>query len=197
MKDVYNIIIAGVGGQGVLTIAAILGRAALKQGLDIKASELHGLAMRFGSLQVHIRIGKKVSSPLIAAGSADVIIAHEPLESLKSLKYANKNTVIMFDTRKQVPNITYSDKIDYPSQANIVKMLKQVSKKIIVMDASNETEKATGSTMLANSYILGRLLKEKVLPLSKDSVLYAMKLVVPEKSYDNNLRIFTLGLRSK
>jgi indolepyruvate ferredoxin oxidoreductase beta subunit len=197
MKDVYNIIIAGVGGQGVLTIAGILARAALKQGMDIKASELHGLAMRFGSIQVHLRIGKKIMSPMVANGSADLLVAHEPLEALKALRFANKDTVIMFDTKKQVPNISYVDKVKYPSLAETKSMLKQVSKKVIQMDATYTLEKEMGNAMLANTFILGRIAKEKVLPISKEAILTAMKSIVPEKSLEANIKIFNLGYKSK
>lgn len=197
-KDIYDIIIVGVGGQGVLTIAAILARAAVKQGFDIKASELHGLAVRFGSLSVHLRIGKKkIMSPMIAGGSADLLIAHEPLEALKAIKFANKDTVIMFDNKRQIPNVTYHDEIHYPLVTEVKKTLKSISKKVIEMDATYATEKETKYTMLANAYILGRVTKEKVLPLSREAVLSAMKTVVPEKSLADNLKIFNLGYKSK
>ncbi|MFA5141522.1 MAG: indolepyruvate oxidoreductase subunit beta [Candidatus Woesearchaeota archaeon] len=197
-KEIYDTIIVGVGGQGVLTIAAILARAAVKQGFDVKASELHGLAVRFGSLSVHLRIGKKkIMSPMVGGGNADLLIAHEPLEALKALKFANKDTVIMFDTKRQIPNITYRDEIHYPLITEVKKTLKSVSKKVIEMDATYATEKETKYTMLANAYILGRVTKEKVLPLSREAVLYAMKSVVPEKSLADNIKIFNLGYKSK
>jgi len=197
-KEIYDTIIVGVGGQGVLTIAAILARAAVKQGFDVKASELHGLAVRFGSLSVHLRIGKKkIMSPMVGGGNADLLIAHEPLEALKALKFANKDTVIMFDTKRQIPNITYRDEIHYPLITEVKKTLKSVSKKVIEMDATYATEKETKYAMLANAYILGRVTKEKVLPLSREAVLYAMKSVVPEKSLADNIKIFNLGYKSK
>ncbi len=195
MKKVCNIVIAGVGGQGVLTIAGIIARSAMTQGLDIKASELHGLAMRFGSLQVHLRIGKKVHSPMVASGQADIIVSHEPMEAVKATKFANKNTVFLYDTKKQIPSYSYIDKTKYPSLKEINKMLKKFSKHVIPIDASEEAEKLTGNVILSNTFILGRLVAEKVLPLRKEIVLKVLKELVPKKTVKDNVRVFEEGFK--
>lgn len=197
MKKEFNIIVTGVGGQGVLTLAGIIARTALDQGYDVKASELHGLAMRFGSLEAHLRIGKKLSSPLISFGKANLVIAHEPLEVLRAVKYANKKTVFVFDTRKQVPIISYIEKTPYPSLSNIKKRLQKFSKNIISLDASDETEKATGSTIMANTYMLGRLAAEEILPFKKQAFVKTLRKIVPKYAIDDNLRVFELGYKSK
>lgn len=195
MKD-YNIILAGVGGQGILTLAGAIARAAMLEGYDVKASELHGLAMRFGSIQVHLRIGKKLYSPLVSEGKADLIIAQEPVEAARQAKYANKETVLIFDTKTQVPIIAYIEETKYPSIAEIKKMLSPISKKIIAVDASEAVLKETGSTIMANIYLLGRLAAEKILPIKKDSYIKVLKEVVKPAALEQNLKIFELGYKS-
>lgn len=191
-----NIIFAGVGGQGLLTLAGAVARAAFYEGYDIKGSELHGLAMRFGSITAHIRIGKKVDSPLIGMNDADLIIALEPLEALRNWNYANKNTMFLFDTKEQVPINAYLTNTKYPSLDEIKKKLKSVSNKIIPIDASNIVYSKTGSSVMANTYLLGRLAKEKVLPMKKESYVKALKEIIKPKLLDKNLEIFELGYRS-
>lgn len=196
MKKEFNIIIIGVGGQGVLTLAGILARTALAQGYDVKASELHGLAMRFGSLEAHLRIGEKLGSALVSYGKADLIIAHEPLEALRAAGYANKDTLIIYDKKKQAPIISYIEKPPYPSLARIRATLKKYSKDVIAVDASEKTREKTGSTIMANTYILGRLVAEQVLPFPKTAFVKVLKRVVPKYAIKDNLEIFELGYES-
>jgi len=192
MKE-YNILIAGVGGQGVLTLAGMIARVALGKGYNIKSSELHGLAMRFGSIRTHVKIGQKLESPLISYGNADVIIANEPLEALRAIEYANKETVFIVDSKKQVPVMAYLEKKKYPSIYEIEKDLKRVSKKVMIINASSNVEKLTGNAMMANTYLLGVLAKLNVLPFKKEDYLKVIKEVVPEKSYNDNVRVFEMG----
>ena len=83
MKD-FDIVLTGVGGQGIITLQKIISEAAIKQGYDVKASELHGLAQRGGHIECHVRIGKKIYSSLVRQGNADLIIALEPLEGMRA-----------------------------------------------------------------------------------------------------------------
>ncbi len=85
-----NIVISGVGGQGLITLGKVLARAAFLEGKDIKMSELHGLSQRGGSVAVQVRFGKKVYSPLISVQGADLVIAMERNEALKSCALADK-----------------------------------------------------------------------------------------------------------
>ncbi len=196
MKKEKNVVITGVGGQGILTFAGILARTALDQGYDVKASELHGLAMRFGSMEVHLRIGENLSSPLISIGKADIVVAQEPLEALRAAKYANKSTVFIMDTKKQVPVIYYIEKTPYPSIASIKSTLEKFSNKAIAVAASDETEKETGSTIMANMYLLGRLAAEGLLPFKKQAYIKIINQIVPESALNKNLKVFELGYSS-
>jgi len=193
MKE-YNILVAGVGGQGVLTLAGIIARTAVNNGLDVKSSELHGLAMRFGSIRTHIKISEKLDSPLISYENADIIISNEPLEAIRAMPYAGKQTIFVVDTKKQVPVMAYIDKKKYPSLKEIEKELKRVSKKVIFVNASKDAEKL-GSAIMANTYLLGVLAKQKILPFKKEDFLKTLKQVVPEKSYNDNVKIFEAGYK--
>lgn len=189
MKE-YNILVAGVGGQGVLTLAGIIARTAVNNGFDVKSSELHGLAMRFGSIRTHVKIGKKIDSPLITYENADAIVSNEPLEALRTMPYAGKETIFIVDTKKQVPVMAYIEKKKYPSIKEIEKELKRISNKVIFVDASKDVEKLTGNAIMANTYLLGVLAKQKVLPFKKEDFLKTLKQVVPEKSYEDNVKVF-------
>ena len=91
---ITNILLAGVGGQGILTIAAILDTAALNNGLFFKQSEVHGMSQRGGAVQSHVRIGDgNIYADLIPKGKADIIISMEPMESLRYLPYLKKTVV--------------------------------------------------------------------------------------------------------
>src|SRR4030043_1604518 len=90
--DQFNMVITGVGGQGLLTLLQIISEAAISEGYDIRTSELHGLSQRGGSVEVHIRFGKKTYSPMVAEGKADLVLALEIQEALKGIYYANSKT---------------------------------------------------------------------------------------------------------
>ena len=197
MKKEFNIVLTGVGGQGVLTLAGILARIAVDKGFDVKASELHGLAMRFGSLDAHLRIGENLSSPLVSFGKADLIIAHEPLEALRAARYCGRDSIIIFDTKKQVPILSYIQKTAYPSLEEIKGKLGKFSKQVIAVDASLETEKITGFTIIANAYLLGRIASENILPFKKPDFVECLASLVPKQALSDNLKLFELGFASK
>ena len=96
----HDIVLAGVGGQGILTIAAIIGEAAVRQGLHVKQSEVHGMAQRGGAVLAHLRLSSEpIHSDLIAAGSADVVLAVEPMEALRQAESLSPSGVILANAR--------------------------------------------------------------------------------------------------
>jgi len=193
----FEIVIGGVGGQGVLTLAAIIARAAMHEGEDVKAAELHGLAVRFGALQCHLRFGKKLYSPLVREGAADLIIATEPVEALRMAKYAGKKTVFLMDSTPIYPLYMYLDKERYPELKEITDALKPISKRVIVTDASKRAEELTGKTVAANTYLLGRAIAEDLIPVKKESVMVGMEEAVPERLLESNRKVFEAGFTDK
>jgi indolepyruvate ferredoxin oxidoreductase beta subunit len=193
MKE-FNIVIVGVGGQGLLTLAGAIARAALNHGYNVRASELHGLAQRFGSIETHIRFGKKIYSPLIVQGSADLIIALEPGEAYKACWYANPNrTTFLLDSKPIIPIITYIEKRSYPTIEQIKSDLKQFAKQIFLVDASEQAKRVTGSAVAANVYLLAKACSLGLLPIKKAWLIEGLKEVLPEKALEANLKLFETG----
>ncbi len=100
MTDSGNILMCGVGGQGILLASEITSSALIKAGYDVKKSEVHGMAQRGGSVVAHLRYGEKVYSPLIEPGTADVELAFEILESVRYMNYLHKNSKVIVNTQK-------------------------------------------------------------------------------------------------
>lgn len=143
-----DIIIAGVGGQGILSIAACIGMAALKNNLYLKQSEVHGMSQRGGAVQSNLRLSdNEISSDLIPLGQADLIIAVEPMESLRYLPWLSAGGWL-------VTNITPVKNIgDYPELEDILNEIRSV-KNHVVIDADN-IARNTGSSRSSNMVMLG------------------------------------------
>jgi len=143
-----DIILSGVGGQGILTIAAVISAAALKEGLYIKQSEVHGMSQRGGDVQAHLRLSDHpVASDLIPEGQASLIISLEPMESLRYLPYLKKDGWVVTHSRPfvNIPN--------YPDVEKIHAALGKLPRKVI-LDAEAIAEKA-GASRAANMVVLG------------------------------------------
>ncbi|MBP1448698.1 MAG: indolepyruvate oxidoreductase subunit beta [Thermoproteus sp.] len=104
VQGVTNVVVAGVGGQGIMTLARWLGRAAAALGLDVRIAEVHGLSQRGGSVEVHLRFGERVRSPTISEGDADYVLALEALEALRAFRYLKQSSLLISNKRViQVP----------------------------------------------------------------------------------------------
>ena len=143
-----DIILSGVGGQGILSIAAIIGIAAVDNKLNLKQSEVHGMSQRGGDVQSHLRLsGKSISSDLIPYGEADIIISMEPMESLRYLPWLSKGGWLVTNSSPFI-NIT-----DYPETEEILDEIRKVENHIIV-DADRIAREA-GSVKAVNVVMLG------------------------------------------
>jgi indolepyruvate ferredoxin oxidoreductase beta subunit len=143
-----DIIISGVGGQGIVSIAAIIGYAAVEEGLSFKQSEVHGMSQRGGDVSSHFRLSsEKIYSDLIPYGSADLIISVEPMEALRYLPYLAEDGWLITNT-KPYENIT-----NYPEIGEILSEIKKVPNNIAI-DA-DQIAKSIGSPKSANVVILG------------------------------------------
>jgi len=184
MKENFNLIIVGYGGQGVLTLADIIARAAFLEGYDVKQAELHGLAQRGGSLVIHVRFGKKIYSSLIMRGKADLILSLDALESLRACSYANKNTIII--TNKKIFRLD-----------NLERVLEKLRKygKVYAVDADEIVEKITGNLTSTNIFMLGYAVLRKFLPLKKENVLKAMEEKIRPEFIAENREVFRSALK--
>lgn len=182
-----NIILAGVGGQGILTIAAVLDTAALDCDLNIKQSEVHGMSQRGGAVQSHVRISdKEIYSDLIPQGTADMIISVEPMELLRYLPFLKEGGLLVTDSNPFV-NIT-----NYPELEELYTEIKSHSNTILI-DAK-KVAKDLGNSRATNMVLLGAAASQ--LPLSDESLQQAIKTLFERKGeriIEKNIEAFNKG----
>ncbi|TFH04870.1 MAG: hypothetical protein E4H14_13850, partial [Candidatus Thorarchaeota archaeon] len=165
----YNIMFVGVGGQGLMLLSAILGKAAVDTGFKVMTGEQHGLSQRQGSIYVHFRIGDPIS-PRIPYGRADMMIAMEASEALRYIEYLKKDGVIIMSNRI-MPPVTETEtvaldkqkKTKYITVEQIVERLKQVTKNVVLLD-SLELAIQVGNVRTENSVLVGATVACKDFP---------------------------------
>lgn len=183
-NSVFNILIVGVGGQGIITASDIITLAAVFSGYDAKKSEIHGMSQRGGSVFSHIRFGKKIYSPVIPAGEADILLSLEEMETLRWLEYTNSDTtVIVADTR-----IIPSGVIEYPS--GIMDELKKRYSKFMLVN-TEELKGRIGNIIYLNVALVGLL--SNYLDFPEKSWRQAIKEEVPEAFFNENWKAFISG----
>jgi indolepyruvate ferredoxin oxidoreductase beta subunit len=191
MKE-FNIVLAGVGGQGILLTAEILGTAAIKERLNAQVSEIHGMAQRGGAVVSDVRIGKKVLAPTVLEGRADVLFGFEPLETVRSLRFASERTlVIMGDDKIQPTELTAKMK-RYPSLDEIKEKIHRFTKKVIIVRATGLAKEA-GNILAQNIVLIGALAATGLMPVKTESILQALRELVPAKHLNVNTKAFELG----
>jgi len=183
-----DIIIAGVGGQGILTIATIIGTAALQEGLQLKQAEVHGMSQRGGDVQSNLRISSKpIASDLIPEGKADLIISVEPMESLRYVNMLNKNEGWLVTSMNPFINIA-----NYPSLEDVLNAIWNIPRNVTI-DAE-KVAKEQGSIKAANIVVLGAA--SPYLGLSFESLEKAIESVFAKKGKDMvnlNLKALAAG----
>lgn len=194
----YNVMLTGVGGEGVLMTSVIVARAANFDGYEVRGTQFHGLAQRGGSIPTQIRFGKKVYSPMIPRAKADLILGLEPIEAARSCFFASKEkTNFVVDTYPVKPVYLNLLGHTYPSYDKIKKMIAPFAKKCVFVDASNICEKKFGNPIFGNVMSIGVAFSMGALPLSKSSVLKSIKTSVPRGAIKENLEAFDMGLKFK
>ena len=188
MKKDFNIVIVGTGGQGLITLLQIIAEAALASGFDVKTSELHGLSQRGGSVEVHIRFGKKIYSPLVTQNKADLIVALEMQESLKASYFAGPRTTFLI-TKHIVP-IPLQKPL---TEEQISKLLKKISKKIKVVPAAQICQEKLGTSVVAGIYLISLASFKNLIPLKPALILGAVKKVIPKQYLELNIKTFELA----
>lgn len=182
-----NIMICGVGGQGLVLTSGIISEVARRAGYDVKTNDVIGLSQRGGRVWANIRMGEKVYSPNIIPGEADFLLAMEPLEGFRYKNMLNNQGVILMNNKIIYPSDVVFEKADYPSEA-IEKMLETYES--YALNATDESVKL-GNKMVANTIILGMLASK----LSIDDKIWmdVIQERVPKKALDMNKKAFTLG----
>lgn len=184
-----DIVIVGVGGQGVILISDVIGRAAVKAGKPVRGAETHGMAQRGGSVINHTRIGCKYS-PMVSSGGADVLLALEPAEALRFAHFLSPDGVALVNINPILPVTVTTGKASYPSLEDIITPMRAVCKDVKTMDATSLAKRA-GTAQAMNVVMLGAL--ARYIPLPKELLEDAVREVVPPKYLDINRRAFDLG----
>ena len=187
-KDkVFNIVLVGVGGQGIITLTKVISWAALLEGFDLKTSELHGLSQRGGSVQTCLRFGKKIYSPLVSQRGADLVISLELQEVFRAFHYAHKNTKFLVnDFLKPIPGYK-------PERKKILSAFRKFSKNIFLIPATDICKERLQKEVVAGIFLISFAAFKKLIPLSPLSIKKAIKKQIPEKYLDLNLRTVELA----
>jgi len=188
-KD-FNLIVAGVGGQGLVTLLNLATEAAFLEGFDVKTSELHGLSQRGGSVSVFIRFGEEIFSPIVSKGKANLIIALEEQEALLALEFSFRETIFIIN-KFQTPTLA-----ENLSSKQIGNVLERYKRKYCFLPASDICQKELSNNVIAGIFLLGYCLGKGLLPLEKKFFEKAIELVLPQKHQALNLKAFELGVAS-
>jgi indolepyruvate ferredoxin oxidoreductase beta subunit len=188
----FNIMIAGVGGQGVILMSELLGNAAVKEGLNVRGSEVLGMAARGGSVSSVIRLGDGVQAPLMPTGKADVLIGMEPVEALRNIAYLGPSSSVILNIEKIPPFTVAIGESTYPDLETIIEKLEDASGRVIQISAVQIAREA-GSALSANVAILGALFGSRQLPIKMETVKEQIRSRFSAKLAPVNIRAFDLG----
>lgn len=181
-----NILLCGVGGQGTVLASKLIAAAAMKKGLSVMSAETIGMAQRGGSVFSYIRIGENLHSPMIAEGTADMILGFEPGETVRMLPYLKKDGRVIVSKKSIMPVTAALSNHIYQGEEMISYLQKQVEKLLVI-----DTEKACkelGSSKVLNLLLLGAAVHTGALGLSEEDITEAVRERIPEKYHELNFR---------
>ena len=189
VNGVKSILFAGVGGQGILRASDIICEVIMEAGLDVKKSEVHGMAQRGGCVTSHVRYGKKVYSPLAEPGSIQTLISFEKMEALRYLKFIRKDAAIIVNTEEIYPPAVNMGDAPYPEDA--ISFLNKHYGKVVSFNAADLAQKA-GNIKTANVVLLGAL--SNLMNIDQSIWQSVIKKSFPEKLVKINLAAFQMGI---
>lgn len=157
MYDEYSIVIAGVGGQGGLTLSRVIATAAALSGLSVKTGETLGMAQRGGSVQSYVKLGRVIRSPMIKRKNANALIGLEPLEAVRAINYVGSDTKVVLDP-DPIPTIfNLVGREKYPEIRELLRMIEERTKLLYIVHARRESDKLNAGKS-ANMILLGKLI---------------------------------------
>lgn len=187
-ERVTNILLVGVGGQGILLASEILAETFMLAGFDVKKSEIHGMSQRGGSVVSHVRYGKEVFSPIVPEGEGDILFGFEIMETYRYLPLLKKGgTVVVNDLRIPPPSVLMGQE-QYPE--GLADLIKQEFEDLLLVDGQKLALEA-GNAKAANTVLLGCVSKRLDIP--EEFWYQALEKMVPKKALDVNLKAFKLG----
>ena len=189
--DTTRMIIVAVGGQGNLLASKVLGEAALIEGVEVRMSEIHGMAQRGGVVESAIVFGDAKSS-IISDGEADILLGFEPAETLRAINRCSAKTRVITNTDTLPPFTVGIGKGTYPEVDEIKRLLSEKTAGLVAIDAMALAKEA-GSPMSVNIVLLGALIQTGALGFSKESLIEAIKRRTKPAFLDMNIKAFELG----
>jgi indolepyruvate ferredoxin oxidoreductase beta subunit len=190
MSGSFDILIVGIGGQGTILASNILGEACLIEHRHVKGAETHGMAQRGGSVESHIRIDGSFG-PQIPPGEADLIISFDLLEALRYSHFLKKGGTMIVNRHLVLPTSVYTQNLASPREEEIITAMRNYQ--ICLLDADKLAIEA-GSPLAQNVVMLGAA--SAVIPLKTESLLEAIRRLVPKKTIDINIHAFEAGRAS-
>lgn len=188
MSEQGNILFCGVGGQGILLASEVTAYSLLAAGMDVRKSEVHGMAQRGGSVTAHLRYGDKVYSPLISVGEADIVVAFEMMEAVRYLPYMHDDTKVIVNTHKIYPPAIATGKMDYPE--NVLDELTSRNIHVKELDAFGIASNV-GEVRAVNIVMVGVL--STYLPIDEQVFMDVMNERIPERFRNVNIKAFQEG----
>jgi indolepyruvate ferredoxin oxidoreductase beta subunit len=188
----FDILIAGVGGQGVILTSRLLATAAMGNGFHVVTSETIGMAQREGSVTSHVRIGDDVCGSLIPQGNADLIIGLEPAEAARSLRFLRKGASMVVNEHAIMPSAQGCEEYD---PEKIIKFLKSNCPEMISADFTRLAKEA-GTYRAANVAMIAAAANTGLLPFSVEYLWNVLEKMIPEKYRDVNRRAFDMAIKS-
>ena len=189
--ETRDIVIVGVGGQGSLLACNLMGKALMLEGYDAKVSEVHGMSQRGGSVVTYVRCGKKVYSPIVDNGQAELLVSFELLEAARWFELLAPGGTVVTNTQQINPIPVIMGVAEYPE--NLTEKFETQGAKVDAIDALSLAEQA-GSSKTVNIVMMGRL--AKYFPFPKETWEKALEAVVPERFLEMNKKAFNLGMTS-
>jgi len=183
-----NVLVAGVGGQGVILASDIMSEVFMEAGYDVKKSEIHGMAMRGGIVTSHFRFGRKVFSPLIKEGEVDILFAFEQLEGLRWINHLRPQGKIIMNDHKVNPPIVNLGEMEYPT--NIPEKIRSKFKDFYLIKGT-EIALQVGDVRAANVVLLGAM--SKFFEIDQELWLKTILNYLPPKVHELNRKAFAAG----
>jgi len=187
-NHVYNVLIVGVGGQGIILASDVLGRVAARHGYDVKKNEIHGMAQRGGSVSSHVRFGESVSSPIIKVGEADVLVSFEQIETIRYFPFLSDKGKVIINDHKILPPAVFTGKQEYPP--DVIGKIKEKVPDATVVNGIELAEKL-GNPRVLNVIFLGVL--SKYLDIPVETYEEVLKESLKPKLVEINLKAFQEG----
>ena len=188
----FNMILAGVGGQGIILAGQIIIESALKKGHRVYAFEEHGMARRGGAVASHIRFGEELYTPLVPLGFAKLLVSFEPAEALRHIQFLHSESTIILNTKAVVPVSVSTEKGSYPEINDILDMIITRSREIYAINATALANEA-GDPISMNIVIIGAISACGAVDLPKEVILDTIEKRSPSYSKDINIKAFELG----